>query len=165
MKEPIKGGSQIEVQGVMCQLPPIGYVYNVTTKTVEYRGIMSRSENTLDQFWQRNGLPKGYNAKRDLEQQKQKNNENYQDPELAEFRRDAWDKRLNGCWFMDKGVPTYITGMHYFYLEWIYIGGTTNNQGYPDFWETDKKFFYFLQYVIENDKCFGMILLTRRPVS
>ena len=162
MKEPIKGGSQIEVQGVMCQLPPIGYVYNVTTKTVEYRGIMSRSENTLDQYWQRNGLPKGYNAKRDLEQQKQKNNENYQDPELAEFRRDAWDKRLNGCWFMNKGVPTYITGMHYFYLEWIYIGGTTNNQGYPDFWETDKKFFYFLQYVIENDKCFGMILLTRR---
>ena len=158
----IKGGSKINVQGIDCHIPPVGYVLNVLNNTVEYRGIYQRSQEISEQYWQRNGLPNNYKSKRDLEEEKQKNTPNYQDPELGEFRRDAWDKRLNGMWFMNNGEPTYITGMHYFYLEWIYIGGTTNNNGYPDYWDSDRKFFYFMQHVIENDKCFGMILLTRR---
>ena len=32
MYEKIEGGTIIDVQGLMCNLPPEGYVYNIITK-------------------------------------------------------------------------------------------------------------------------------------
>lgn len=150
------------VQGLPCHIPPVGYVYNRMTGRVERRSVLSRSPNKKAQYWERRGLPAGYEAKRKEEARIQQFNPTHIDVSLEEFRRDAWDKRLNGMWFYNNGEPVYITGLHYYYLEWIYIGGATNNGGYPDFWDSDRKFFYFLQYVIEDPECFGMVYVTRR---
>lgn len=160
--KPIKGGSKVTVQGLPCHIPPVGYVYNRMTGRIERRSVLSRSPNKKAQYWERRGLPAGYETKRKEEARIQQFNPTHIDVSLEEFRRDAWDKRLNGMWFYNNGEPVYITGLHYYYLEWIYIGGATNNGGYPDFWDSDRKFFYFLQYVIEDPECFGMVYVTRR---
>lgn len=160
--KPIKGGIKVTVQGLPCHIPPVGYVYNRMTGRIERRSVLSRSPNKKAQYWERRGLPAGYETKRKEEARIQQFNPTHIDVSLEEFRRDAWDKRLNGMWFYNNGEPVYITGLHYYYLEWIYIGGATNNGGYPDFWDSDRKFFYFLQYVIEDPECFGMVYVTRR---
>ncbi len=162
MIEPIKGGKSVNIQGVECHLPPVGYVHNILNNTLEYRGIYTRGKLEKDQYWERRGFPKGWKESREEEKRVQAFNEKHFDPDLETFRQDAWDKRLNGMWFMNNGEAVYITGLHYFYLEWIYIGGSTMNHGYPDYWDSDRKFFYFLQFVLESDKCFGMVYTTRR---
>ena len=32
-----------------------------------------------------------------------------------------FDRRRNGVWFYNNGVPTYITGRHYMFLQWSKI--------------------------------------------
>ena len=42
MYEKIEGGSVVDIQGLECNLPPEGYVYNILTKQLEYRGVYQR---------------------------------------------------------------------------------------------------------------------------
>jgi len=49
----IPQGSKINIQGLDCNIPPVGYVWNLLTKKLEYRGIYSRSNNTEEQYWER----------------------------------------------------------------------------------------------------------------
>lgn len=155
-------GDQVNIQGLDCHLPPVGFVFNVLTGQVEERQVVSRSQDPSEQFWVREGLPDWWNLKRGHEKQMQKTDPEYFDPDCELFRTQAWDRRLNGMWFMNNGVPTYITGLHYFYLDWIYIGGSTMYNGYPDYWRSDKEFFYFLDYCIEDDLCLGCLYVTKR---
>ena len=45
--------------------------------------------------------------------------------EEIKFIQEEWERRENGYWFFNNGVPTYITGDHYFYLQWWTIDGQT----------------------------------------
>lgn len=60
MYEKIEGGTIIDVQGLMCNLPPEGYVYNIITKQLEHRGVYERSKNKEDQYWKRIAMPSWY---------------------------------------------------------------------------------------------------------
>jgi hypothetical protein len=74
-----------------------------------------------------------------------------------DFILKEWEKRLNGYWFYNNGNIEYITGAHYFYLNWWYI-----NTGYPMFVDADRDFFYFWKMCEDDPKCDGMIYITRR---
>ena len=67
------------------------------------------------------------------------------------------DRRLNGFWYMNNGVPTYLTGMHYLYLQWWSI-----DIGYPKFRMPDLEKFYFMDYCIQDPLCMGMLEVTKR---
>jgi hypothetical protein len=56
----IPQGSVVDIQGLKCNIPQEGYVYNVLTKKVEYVGVYSRSPNEKQQFWERIPLPIWY---------------------------------------------------------------------------------------------------------
>lgn len=161
MFKPYRGGSKETIQGVECHIPPIGKVRDWQTGAMKDVGVVTRSPKAKHQYWERIPLPKNFDSRSKEEAKKQKNNEAHIDYELEQYRMDAWSKRFEGMWFMNKGKPTYITGLHYYYLQWIYVA-SSENDGYPSFWESDRQFFYFLQHVIENPKCFGMLYLTRR---
>jgi hypothetical protein len=153
----IDKGSIEDVQGLKCQLPPVGYIYNILTGQVERRSVYSRSAKKNEQYWESIKLPKDYTKLRDKEfLQQQEDNEHF-DPNLEQFRTQEWDRRLNGFWFYNNGVPTYITGLHYFYLNYWHL-----DTGLPKYRETDRKYFYFLQYCIEDPECFGMVEITKR---
>jgi hypothetical protein len=146
-----------DIQGLKCQLPPVGYIYNILTGKVERRIVHARSTKKNEQYWESIKLPKDYTKLREKEFiQQQEDNEHF-DPNLEQFRTQEWDRRLNGFWFYNNGVPTYITGLHYFYLNYWHL-----DTGLPKYRDTDRKYFYFLQYCIEDPECFGMVEITKR---
>lgn len=84
----------------------------------------------------------------------------YINPYLEEFRVQEFDRIENGFWLLIKGKPVFLTGFHYFYLNWWEL-----NTGYPDFRDTDRQLFYFWQYVLEDDNCYGLLEITKRGVG
>ena len=157
MFNPIDNGSTEEIQGLVCNLPPAGKVYNVLTGQVEPRLILSRSPKAKEQYWETVKLPKDYVKLREKETARQMEDKEFFDPVLEQFRTEEWDRRLNGVWFYNNGVPTYLTGLHYFYLNYWNL-----DTGVPKYRDTDRKYFYFLQYCIEDPECFGMVEITKR---
>ena len=148
-----------DVQGLKCWLPPEGYVYDRVQKEYVYTGVESRSDIPAEQYWERKGLPEMYDEQKAIELDRREINPDYIDPELLAFEEEAWFKRINGMWFMNNGEPTYITGLNYFFLEWLYIGIPINN-GYPLYRTSDKEFFYFLQNTIDQPECYGTVSYT-----
>lgn len=157
----IPQGSTVNIQGLKCNLPPIGYIYNILTKKVEYIGVYKRSEIESEQYWERLPLPDWYNSiiKRwdEYDKNKKDGSPEFYDEKLEVYKREQWSRRLNGFWFMRKGVSTYITGSHYMYMQWWSI-----DIGYPKFRTPDLEYFYFLQYCIDDHNCMGMLEITKR---
>jgi hypothetical protein len=161
MYEKIEGGSVIDVQGLKCNLPPEGYVFNIITKQVEFRGIYKRSDIESEQYWKRIYLPDWYQdtmKKWDEFDKKKKDDEvEFYDERLEEYKKQEWDRRLNGFWYMNNGKPTFLTGLHYLYLQWWPI-----DIGYPKFRTPDLEKFYFMDYCIQDPLCMGMLEVTKR---
>lgn len=157
----IPQGSCRNIQGLNCFIPPEGYVYNIISRKVEYRGIISRSDIPEEQYWERPALPVWYKdtMKRwDMYDEKKKDHDpDFYDEDLEKLKQQEWDRRLNGCWFMNNGKAVYLTGMHYMFLMWWLI-----DVGYPKFRIIDLEYFYFLQYCIEDPLCYGMIEICKR---
>ena len=66
-------------------------------------------------------------------------------------------KREDGHWFNNKGVPTYITGTHYMYLQWTKI-----DVGKPDYREANRLFFIFWEACKADKRCYGIAYLKNR---
>lgn len=147
----------VEINNIAVNLQPNGYVFNVITNEWEKREIMARSVKKDYQYWERPEPPKDYETKRKKEIAAQKSSPDYYNPELQEYRNQEWDRRLNGFWFYNNGHATYITGLHYFYLVHWKL-----DVGYPSFRATDKEFFYFLEYCVQDPNCLGMVEVTKR---
>ena len=70
---------------------------------------------------------------------------------------EEFNRRENGYWFYNKGVPTYITGTHYMYLQWSKI-----DVGHPDYREANRLFFIFWEACKADTRCYGMCYLKNR---
>jgi hypothetical protein len=68
-----------------------------------------------------------------------------------------FDKRENGYWFINNGVPTYMTGTHYMYLQWTKI-----DIGLPDFRESNRIFYIYWEACKADSRSFGMGYLKNR---
>ena len=66
-------------------------------------------------------------------------------------------KREQGFWYYNKGIPTYITGTHYMYLQWSKI-----DVGHPDFREANRLFFIFWEACKADERSYGMCYLKNR---
>ena len=66
-------------------------------------------------------------------------------------------KRDEGYWFKSKGVPTYITGTHYMFLQWSKI-----DVGAADYRESNRLFFIFWEACKADTRCYGMCYLKNR---
>ncbi len=66
-------------------------------------------------------------------------------------------RREEGFWFINKNVPTYITGTHYMYLQWSKI-----DVGKPDFRESNRLFYIFWEACKSDPRSYGMCYLKNR---
>ncbi len=64
-----------------------------------------------------------------------------------EFIKLQWHRRLNGYWFYNNGIPTYIDGWHYFYCGWWNI-----DVGLPKYRDRDRRFFLFARKIFNETK-------------
>lgn len=125
-----------------------------------------------EQYWRREPLPKWYIEKAEAEagvraeerkqvELKKKQKVTYVDPQCERYRRREWHRRIYGLWFFNDGVPTYITGNHYYYLQWCKYDHLEND-GYPLYYEHSRDSFYFRQVCEEDPKCLGYMIIGPR---
>mgnify|MGYP000747690406 CR=1 FL=1 len=56
----IEGGKVINIQGLDCWIPPVGFVVDMKTKSLREIGIYSRSDIKEEQYWERIKPPEWY---------------------------------------------------------------------------------------------------------
>ena len=131
-------GQIIEVQNLCIALPPVPKdLKKSEDKWVveEYPKELKRIKSIFD--WQ--SYPDEFKSKW----------ESYIDEEF--------NRRENGHWFYNKGIPTYITGTHYMYLQWSKI-----DVGHPDYREANRIFFIFWEACKADRRSYGMCYLKNR---
>lgn len=96
------------------------------------------------QKWERIPLPEDFDNW-DLSKQ-----EKYVDEEF--------DRIDNGIWIMINGDPYYLTGIHYFFLQWWVLEDGT----YPDFRDADRRLFYMWDIVAKDEKALGLLYMKFR---
>lgn len=84
----------------------------------------------------------------------------YEQEAMRIFREQEYYRIINGHWFFNNGIPTYITGTHYFYLNYW-----TMDTGYPSYRDTDRQFFYVWEWVKDSPDILGLLLVSIRGLG
>ena len=166
MFKPFADGTIETIQGLPCQVPPKGWIYNPLlikkgkiVGGMEHIGVHARITQSKHCYWERDPRWEVYKDWRAEELRLQKTNPSFKHPELSRFIEECWRWRLGGMWFSNNGKATYITGNHWFQLS---CGWLPENNGYPDFRDTDRQFYYFKEFVWAHPKLFGIVEATKR---
>jgi len=136
-------GSVVKIAGLYIALPPVP------------KKCLQRHTTASEQHWEREPLPKQLSRIQSIFQW----NEMPSDfkNRWVDYIENEFDCRENGVWFMNNGIPTYITGSHYMYLQWASI-----DIGYPDFREANRIYWIFWEACRADSRSFGMIYLKIR---
>jgi len=78
--------------------------------------------------------------------------------EQVEFIKEEWERVQNGYWFMNNGYPTYITGNHYYYLNYW----TLENGDNPQYRDADRKWFVFYDECYNDKDILGIVRVKKR---
>ena len=136
-------GQIVEISGLKIALPL------APTKCFQ------RHSSPSEQYWERQELPKDLQKIPTIFQWNNKPKE-FKD-KWVDYIEQEFDYREQGFWFKNNGIPTYITGSHYMYLQWSSI-----DIGYPDFREANRIYWIFWEACKADNRCFGMIYLKIR---
>jgi hypothetical protein len=136
-------GEIVNIAGLYIALPPAP------------KKCLQRHNSSPEQYWEREPLPRQLARIQSI----------FQWNEMPSDFKNRWvdyiegefDHREQGFWFMNNGVPTYITGSHYMYLQWSSI-----DIGYPDFREANRIYWIFWEACRADSRSFGMIYLKIR---
>lgn len=129
-------GDIIEINGIAVALP---LAPKNLTGNKWVREDIPKPLSRIQSIFQWNDMPKAFKA------------------QWVDYIEREFDRREEGYWFSNDGVPTYITGAHYMYLQW-----TSIDVGYPDYREANRIFFIFWEACKADPRCFGMIYLKIR---
>ena len=137
----------------------IGEVYNISGLHIALpktpKECLQRHDKKSEQYWERHELPKPLSRIQSIFQWNDMPSEFKN--QWVDYIEGEFDNREQGHWFMNKGVPTYITGAHYMYLQW-----TSIDVGYPDYREANRIFFIYWEACKADKRSFGMIYLKIR---
>jgi len=136
-------GEVVEIQDLKIALP------------LKPKKIYKCSEDKKEQMWNKLEYPKELSKIKsvfDWEKHTNEFKERWYDYIDTEFKR-----RDEGFWFYNNGIPTYITGSHYMYLQWSKI-----DVGAADYRESNRIFFIFWEACKADNRCYGMCYLKNR---
>jgi hypothetical protein len=143
---------------VISKTGKIGEIYEIQNLKIALPLIensFKRSAKKEEQYWEQLSIPK------ELEKIKSVFDWNKYPDSFKERWYDYVDnefkKREEGFSFYNNGIPTYITGTHYMYLQWSKI-----DVGAPDFRESNRLFFIFWEACKADQRCYGMCYLKNR---
>ena len=144
---------------VISKTGQVGEVINISGLNIGLpiapKDCIKRSETSREQYWERKDLPKELNRIQSIFHWNDMPSEFKN--RWVDFIEREFDYRDQGCWFMNNGVPTYITGSHYMYLQWSSI-----DVGYPDYREANRIFFIYWEAARADNRSFGMVYLKIR---
>ena len=133
-------GESLELHGLLVVLP----------KKPKRSEILFHDQPKAMQMWRRIPMPEELQRLRSMD-------EWYEKP--SEFRRKfsgyiekEFERRRNGVWFYNHGVPTYITGRHYMLLQWSKI-----DIGYPYYLAFQREIFLHMAACEADPRCIGQL--------
>jgi len=136
----------------------IGEIYEIQNLRIALPLIdesFKRASKKEEQYWEQLKIPKELEKIKsvfDWNKYPDSFKERWYDYVDNEFKR-----REEGFSFYNNGIPTYITGTHYMYLQWSKI-----DVGAPDFRESNRLFFIFWEACKADPRCYGMCYLKNR---
>ena len=143
---------------VISKTGKIGEIYEIQNVKIALpltEDAHKRSEIKDQQYWEQAKYPK------ELEKIKNVNDWNkYPDvfkSKWYDYIDQEFERREKGYSYYSNGVPTYITGTHYMYLQWSKI-----DVGAADFRESNRLFFIFWEACKADERCYGMCYLKNR---
>lgn len=101
-----------------------------------------------EQVWTRKALPDLFNT---IDYDKDGNA--ILSPAQRRYAKQEVDRCKNGYFFFNNGQVTYITGKHYFYLQWWLLEDSI----YPEYRDTDRRYFLFLDFWEHVEWCLGIL--------
>src|SRR6185503_4399267 len=131
--------NKIEIYGTVVSLPEFR-----EDTLIENWG----TDDITEQYWRRYELPEYFAV---VEYDKEGNailTQKQRKYAIEEVRRCK-----EGFWFMNNGIKTFITGKNYFYLQWWKL----ENDVYPDYRDTDRRYFLFLNHWENISHCLGIV--------
>jgi hypothetical protein len=133
-------GEVIELHGLLVVLP----------KKPPRSQILFHDLPKAMQLWKRIPMPEELQRIRSMDEWLEK---------PAEFRKrfrsyieQEFQRRRDGVWFYNNGVPTYITGRHYMFLQWSKI-----DIGYPSYLAFQREIFLHMAACEADPRCFGQL--------
>ena len=139
---------------VISKTGEIGDVYSIQNLKIALPKILDSHKFKKDK-WSRIDYPKELEKIKSVfewNQMPEYFKEKYYDYIDEEFKR-----REEGFSFINKGIPTYITGSHYMYLQWSKI-----DVGAAEFRESNRLFFIFWEACKADERSYGMCYLKNR---
>jgi len=132
-------GKKIKIYGTEIELPE-----QPPIEEIENWG----ENDTKNQFWKRLDLPNFFEY---VEYDKEENVLLTKEQEI--YAREEVRRCKQGFWFMNNGIPTYITGKNYFYLQWWKL----EDDIYADYRDTDRRYYLYLNHWENMAWCLGII--------
>ena len=131
-------GPIIEIESILIQLPtmPKNILY-ANSPEVNQRWVREEMPRELQQI---QSMDDWYEAPREFQQK------------WSPYIEEEFRRRREGLWFMNNGVPTYITGHHYMFLQWSKI-----DIGYPGYLDFQRKLFTHFAACEADPRCLGQI--------
>ena len=136
-------GEVYEIQGLHVALPSTP------------KGVYKRDRKKEEQYWTPFEYPKELQKITSVFQWNEYPNEFKN--KYVEYIENEFDRREEGFWFYNNGIPTYVTGTHYMYLQWTKI-----DVGHAEFREANRIFFLFWEACIADERSYGMCYLKNR---
>ncbi len=109
-------GEVVEISELYIQLP----------KVPAKKDILFHDKKKEDQMWRRIDVPSELLRVRSMDEWAEKPKEFRQ--KHSKYIEIEFQRRRNGVWFMNNGIPTYITGRQYMLLQWSKM-----DIGYPSY--------------------------------
>ncbi len=130
--------------------------------------LNSEFTDLYDQRWKRPRAPKGFEDAYISMIDRQKATVDMETYELTDSEKGLWaymeqeySRLRNGVWFMNKGEPTYITGIHYFFL----TDFTLKTGQYANYRDTDRDWFLFYDFCMRHPSVKGMLNMENRQTG
>lgn len=106
-----------------------------------------------EQYWRRIPLPAYFELV-----EYDKNGDALLDARQREYAMEQVKRCRDGFWFMNNGIPTYITGKNYFYLQFWKL----EDDIYPDYRDLDRRYFLYLNHWENIPWCLGVMIGKKR---
>jgi hypothetical protein len=132
-----------EIYGIVCQVPEYPMIKDIDGSNLTEKKQKFRRADIPDSFY-------------DLEIDED-GNAQYNEEQITFIKRE-FERCRDGYFFMNNGFSTYITGDHYFYLNyWTLESGVE-----PEYRDADRKWFLFYNEVSKDPSILGVIRVKKR---
>ena len=102
------------------------------------------------QLWKRLPMPEELQRIRSMDEWLEKPTEFRK--KFRSYIEQEFQRRRDGVWFYNNGIPTYITGRHYMFLQWSKI-----DIGYPSYLAFQREIFLHMAACEADPRCFGQL--------